>query len=164
VGPARQPSAIAAAADAEARRAAHFEARLREMEGFARGEGDVPMIVKRSGRVSQGHIDDARQMMAYYLGLAHQRAAGVPKSDAAAAAWFAHAAQRAHSPSQVLLARALIRGEGVTVDPLQAHRWLSIAAQAGNSAARKELDELERGMEPALLDKARALGPMQPGS
>ena len=154
-----QPDLGLPPADAESRRAAHFAARVREMEGFARGEGDVPMIVKRSGRASPGHIDEARQLMAYYLGLAYQRAAGVPKNAAAAATWFAHAAERAHSPSQVLLARALIRGEGVAADALQAHRWLSSAARVGNSVARKELDELERSMEPAQLEKARALGP-----
>jgi hypothetical protein len=154
-----QPDLGVTTSVAEQRRQAHFDARVREMEAFARGEGDVPMIVKRSGRANAGHIEEARLVMAYYLGLAHRRAAGMPRDAAAAVAWFTRAASAGHAPSQVLLARALIRGEGVPADPVQAHRWLDSASRAGNGVARKELDDLERDMDPALLEKARGLAP-----
>jgi len=78
---------------AQARRQAHFEQRLREMEHFARGQGDVPMIVKRSGRASPTHIERARATMAYYLGLAYQRGTGVAIDPVEAHRWLAAASR-----------------------------------------------------------------------
>jgi Sel1 repeat len=147
---------------AHRRRQAHYDARVREMASFARGEGDVPTIIKRSGRASTGHIEAARTLMAYYLGLAYQRSVGMPRDDAQAAAWFGQAARAAHHPSQVLLARALIRGEGVPADAVEAHRWLASAKLAGNALAPAELASLEKSMDSALLERARALGPHAP--
>jgi hypothetical protein len=121
---ARQSAIDMPAQQAEQRRRAHFAARLREMEDFALGQGDAPMIVKRSGRASPGHIEDARQWMAYYVGLAYRDATGV------------------------------------AADPLEAHRWLASAARAGkNTPAPRELEQLEKTMDGALLAKARAQGP-----
>jgi hypothetical protein len=120
---ARQSAIDMPAAQAEQRRRAHYAARLREMEDFARGQGDAPMIVKRSGRASPGHIEDARQWMAYYVGLAYKSATGV------------------------------------AADPIEAHRWLASAARSGNTPAPRELEQLEKTMDSALLAKARAQGP-----
>ena len=129
------------------------------MESFVRGEADVPLIVKRSGRASPGHIEEARGLMGYYLGLAYQRSIGMPRDDAQAVVWFGEAAKRAHHPSQVLLARALIGGAGIAADAVEAHRWLARAAQSGNTVAPGELQSLEKSMDTATLEKARALGP-----
>lgn len=144
---------------AHERRQTHYTERVREMESFARGEADVPTIVKRSGRANPGHIEEARGLMAYYLGLAHQRSIGMSRDDAQAVAWFGEAARRAHHPSQVLLARALISGTGIAADAVEAHRWLARAAQAGNTAAPGELQSLEKSMDAVTLERARALGP-----
>jgi hypothetical protein len=111
------------APQAAQRRSAHYAARLREMEDFARGQGDVPTIVKRSGRASPGHIEEARQWMAYYLGLAYKNATGV------------------------------------AADPVEAHRWLASASRSGTTPAPRELEQLEKTMDSALLAKARAQGP-----
>jgi hypothetical protein len=78
---------------ARARRQAHFEQRLREMEAFARGQGDVPMIIKRSGRASPAHIESARATMAYYLGLAYQRGTGMAADPVEAHRWLAAASR-----------------------------------------------------------------------
>jgi Sel1 repeat len=156
---AQQPDLDIDSTRAHERRQAHYDARLREMASFARGEGDVPTIIKRSGRASPGHIEEARATMAFYLGLAYQRAVGVSRDDTQAVAWFGEAARRGHHPSQVLLARALISGTGITADPVEAHRWLAGAAKAGNTAAPAELQKLEQTMDPAVLDRARALVP-----
>jgi hypothetical protein len=120
---AKQGAIDVPAEQAEQRRRAHYAARLAEMEGFARGQGDAPTIVKRSGRASPGHIEDARQQIAYYLGLAYKNATGV------------------------------------AADPLAAHRWLASASRAGNALAPRELEQLEKTMDSALLAKARAQGP-----
>lgn len=120
---ARQSAGDLPAEQAEQRRRAHYAARLRDMEGFARGEGDAPMIVKRSGRASPGHIEEARQAMAYYVGLAYKNATGV------------------------------------SADPLAAHRLLTSASRSGHPLAPRELEQLEKAMDSALLTKARALVP-----
>ena len=156
---AQQPDLGMDSAEAHQRRETHYAERVREMESFARGEADVPMIVKRSGRASPGHIEEARGLMAYYLGLAHQRSIGMGRDDVQAVFWFGEAAQRSHHPSQVLLARALISGTGIATDSVEAHRWLARAAQAGNTVAPGELQNLEKAMDTVTLEKARALGP-----
>jgi TPR repeat protein len=125
---------------------------------------DVPMMVKRSGLASYGHIEDARTTVAYQLGLVHRDSASVARDDAKSAAWFARAAGQGHFPSQLQYARALIQGAGVPADPVEAHRRLAGASRAGSIAAHRELQQLEKTMDRALLEKARALGPRQPGS
>jgi Sel1 repeat len=155
----QQPDVDVPSTRAHERRQAHYDEKMREMASFARGEGDVPTIIKRSGRASPGHIEEARALMGYYLGLAHQRSVGVPRDDEKAVAWFGEAAKRAHHPSQVFLARALIGGVGIAADPLEAHRWLASAAKAGNTLAPRELQSLEKSMDAGSLEKARALGP-----
>jgi hypothetical protein len=160
----RQPDLRIAADEAERRRVAHFAARVAEMERFARGEGDVPMIVKRSGLASYGHIEDARLTIAYHLGQVHQGGAAVPKDEARSAVWFARAAAQGHFLSQLQYARALIRGAGVPVDVVEAHRWLASASRAGSIAAHRELQQLESAMDATLLVRARTLGPKQVGS
>jgi hypothetical protein len=161
---ARQPELRMAADEAERRRLAHYAARVAEMERFARGEGDVPMIIKRSGLASQGEIEDARTTIAHHLGLVHQGHAGMPKDDAKSAQWFARAAAQGHFPSQLQYARALLRGAGVPADAVEAHRWLAAASRAGSIAAHRELQQLEKTMEPAQLERARSLGPRSGGS
>jgi Protein of unknown function (DUF2927) len=76
---------------AEQRRRANHADRLREMGEFARGQGDVPRIVRRSSRASGGHIDEARLLVAYYLGLAHRQGTGVAADPVEAHRWLAAA-------------------------------------------------------------------------
>jgi len=90
---------------AQARRKAHFEQRLREMEDFAGGQGDVPMIVKRSGRAIPAQIESARATMAYYLGLAYQRGTGVAIDPVEAHRWLAAASRAGERGAHQELAR-----------------------------------------------------------
>jgi hypothetical protein len=161
---ARQPALRMTADEAEQRRLAHYAGRVAEMERFARGDGDVPMIVKRSGLASQGEIDEARVTIAHQLGVVHQGQLGMPKDDTKAAQWFARGAAQGYFPSQLQYARALLRGAGVPADALEAHRWFAAASRAGSIVAQRELQQLEQTMEPTLRDKARSLGPRGSGS
>jgi hypothetical protein len=88
---ARQADLGVPAEAAEQRRRAHHAERLREMSEFALGRADVPRIVRRSNRSSSGHIDDARLLMTYYLGLAHLRGTGTPADPVEAHRWLASA-------------------------------------------------------------------------
>jgi hypothetical protein len=95
-------SAIDLPADqAEQRRRANFAERLREMEGFALGQGDAPTIVKRSGRASPGHIEEARQWMAYYVGQSYRNAVGVAADPLEAHRWLAKAARAGNTTPAV---------------------------------------------------------------
>jgi hypothetical protein len=154
-----QPDVGSKADDALRRRQSHYDARLQEMVLFARGEGDVPAIIKRSGRANTGLIDEARATVAHYLGGVYQHGVGVTRDDANAVFWYRHAAQRGHPPAKVMLAWALMGGIGTASNWIEAHRWLSGAADAGNPVARTELERLEKAMKPTQRDEARALGP-----
>ncbi len=152
------------AAVADQRRQAFFDQRVADMKAFVTGQGEVPTIIKRSGRASSTHIDAAQLAMARNLGLAYQRGTGVARDLAQAVQWFRHGAQRAHHPSQVLLARALMRGEGVAADLVDAHRWMAAAQRAGNSVATKELADIEKRMDTETIERARALGSHAPAA
>lgn len=155
----RQPEIGIAPEAAELRRRDHFARRVAEMERFARGDGDVPMIIRRSGRASPGHIEDSRNLMAYFLGLVFAAGHSLTKDEARAAAWFEKAARRKYFPAQLELARLLARGAGAAPDVVEAHRWFSSAARAGSFAAERERAQLEKRMDEAQIEKARALGP-----
>ncbi len=156
----QQPGLGIEAAQAMQRRQAYFDKRIDEMKAFASGQGDVPTIIKRSGRASSTHIDDARVLMAHYLGRTHHLGVGVARSREQALRWYRHAAQRAHGPSQFLL--ALVLGDGSTADMVEAHRWMATAARAGNTSAIQRLAQIEGRMDAESVAKAQALGPYAP--
>jgi hypothetical protein len=93
------------ALQAEQRQRAHYAARLREMEAFALGRGDPPTIVQRSGRASPGHIEEARQSVAHYLGLVHKNGTGVVADAVEAHRWLAHAAKAGNPQATTELAQ-----------------------------------------------------------
>ncbi len=146
------------------RRQAYFDQRIADMKAFATGQGDVPTIIRRSGRASTTHIEAARVAMTAQLGRAYQRGTGVTRDAAQAVHWYRLGAQRAYHPSQVLLARALMRGEGAAVDLVDAHRWMAAAQHAGNAVAAKELADIEKRMDAATIERARALGAHAPAA
>ncbi len=158
----QQPELGIDAAQAMQRRQAYFDKRIDEMKAFASGQGDVPTIIKRSGRASGTHIDEARLQMAYFIGRIHHLGIGVARGREQTVHWYKHAAQRAHVPSQFML--SMVLGEGAKADPVEAHRWMAAAARAGNTAAVQRLAQIEERMNAESLAKARALGPHVPTS
>jgi glutathione S-transferase len=67
---------------------------------------------------------------------------GVRSDPAAAAHWFARAAERGDAPAQRRLGRCYASGIGVPLDPAEAFKWLTLACQAGDSGAQELRDEL----------------------
>ncbi len=63
-----------------------------EMQAFAEGEGDVPAIVKRSGKSSDLGIRFGRMEMSFFLGVAYQQGVGVAQDVAQASRWLRRAA------------------------------------------------------------------------
>jgi hypothetical protein len=65
---------------------------VQEMQAFADGRGDVPAIVKQSGKSSPEGIRFGRMEMSYFLGVAYQEGVSVAKDSAQAARWLQRAA------------------------------------------------------------------------
>ena len=141
------------ATDKQQRVDAYLKRTLSEMTAFAKGEGEVPLIVIRSGRVTQAHMDNARNEMAYYLGLAYNRGNAAVKDQALAYEWFNRGALNNHSPSQVMAGRALFYGRGVAIDTATGLNWLTKAAAAGNTVAKAELVNIgKKALERSSLE------------
>jgi hypothetical protein len=80
---------------------------IADMQAFADGRGDVPAIVKRSGKSSVEGIRYGRMEMSYFLGVAYQEGATVEKDSTQAARWLQRAANMGSRPA---LARLDTRG------------------------------------------------------
>lgn len=128
---------------------------IHDMEKFAQGQGEIPIIVRRSGRASETHIVNARAEMAYFLGLSAQRS--VQKDDAQAVAWFLLASGANHQPSQVMLARSYYEGRGVTADKKIAYAWYAKLASVGNAIGKKQIVTLEAELNAEELELAKAV-------
>ena len=63
-----------------------------EMEAFVEGRGDVPAILKRSGKTSDIGIRFGRMEMGYFLGVAYEQGVVVRPDPALAAFWMQRAA------------------------------------------------------------------------
>jgi hypothetical protein len=79
---------------ARAAQAGFLRARLQEMERYARGEGEVPTIVFRSGRGTANAMAAGRDLMAYFVGVAHQRGIGTAKDAQQGQQWVERAAEK----------------------------------------------------------------------
>ena len=128
---------------------------VEQVKALALGKGEVPTIVQRSGRASMAHIQAARPLAAYHVAQAYLRGTTVTRDVAASSKWFEISARQGYSAGQAMWGRALARGDGVAVDLLAAHGWLSLATKSNNSFARTELDALEKSMPAEQLDVAR---------
>ena len=63
-----------------------------EMEAFADGNGDVPMIVKKCGKSTVDGIRYGRTEMSYFLGIAYLQGVSVTKNASQAVRWLQRAA------------------------------------------------------------------------
>ncbi len=78
---------------------------LDQMRAYAAGQGDIPAIVRRSGKSTDEGIRNGRGEMALFLGLAHLAgAAGASVDTAQARQWLQRAASAGNRPAQDRLA------------------------------------------------------------
>ncbi len=81
-----------------------FAATISQMHAYASGQGDVPAIVKRSGKATQEGVREGRGEMSYFLGLAYLEGAAVPASDRTQARhWLQQAASAGNRRAQAQL-------------------------------------------------------------
>ena len=80
-----------------------FARTIDQMQAFANGQGDVPFIVKRSGKATDEGIRNGRMEMSYFLGIAYQEGATVARDAAQAARWLQRAASMGSRTAQARL-------------------------------------------------------------
>jgi hypothetical protein len=75
-----------------------------QMQAYAAGRGDIPAIVKRSGKSTDDGIRRGRSEMSYFLGVAYFEGAMVASDQKQALTWFERAASAGNRRAQSYLA------------------------------------------------------------
>lgn len=91
---------------AAASRDRFFRATIDQMQAFADGQGDIPMIVKRSGKSTHEGIRFGRMEMSYFLGIAYLEGATVSQDSVQAVRWLQRAANLGSRTAQARLGAA----------------------------------------------------------
>jgi hypothetical protein len=76
---------------------------VEQMQAFADGRGDIPTIIKRSGKATELGIRFGRMEMSYFLGVAYQKGASVPQDPAQAMRWLQRAVSLGSRTAQASL-------------------------------------------------------------
>jgi hypothetical protein len=97
VPPAERDAAVQA-------RNAFYAQTLDSMQAYAAGRGDIPAIVRRSGKSTDEGIRRGRSEMSYFLGVAYFEGAVAPADQKQALAWFERAASAGNRRAQSYLA------------------------------------------------------------
>ncbi len=83
-----------------------FAATVSQMHAYASGHGDIPAIVRRSGKATEEGVQVGRSEMSYFLGVAYLEGAALPASDRAQAQrWLEQAASAGNRSAQAHLGR-----------------------------------------------------------
>ena len=104
------PDRVAAARAREA----FLQRTVLQMQDFANGSGDVPIIVKRSGKATQDGIRFGRMEMSYFLGVAYLEGVSVQQDPLQAVQWLQRAATMGSRTAQAKLGAAQARMSGAT--------------------------------------------------
>jgi len=83
-----------------------FARTIEQMQAFADGKGDVPMIVKRSGKATEDGIRFGRMEMSYFLGIAYMEGSTVAQDSSQAVRWLQRAATMGSRTAQARLSGA----------------------------------------------------------
>lgn len=146
------------AAEAARRASAFGMARVAELQALAQGNGDVPAIVKRSGKFSGNSSERLRLDAGFYVGLAYLQGTIVGKDEAQAAQWLKETAQRGYLPAQIMWSAVLADGTGVAVDIAEAYVWMYRAALSKPALVpvQKVLAAIEKKLPPDAIESLRA--------
>jgi hypothetical protein len=86
-----------------------FARTVEQMQAFADGHGDVPTIVKRSGKSTAEGIRFGRMEMSYFLGIAYLEGVTVPQDPNQATRWLQRAANLGSRTAAAKLGAATAR-------------------------------------------------------
>jgi hypothetical protein len=76
---------------------------IQQMHAYANGQGDVPAVVKRSGKATNEGIRYGRGEMSYFLGIAYLEGATAPRDATQAVRWLERAATMGNRGAQAKL-------------------------------------------------------------
>lgn len=82
---------------------------IEQMQAFADGRGDVPEIIKHSGKSSEAGIRFGRMEMSYFLGVAYLEGVSVGQDSGQAVRWLQRAANLGSRTAQARLGAATAR-------------------------------------------------------
>ena len=88
---------------AEQSRTRFFTSTLQQMQAYASGQGDIPVVVKRSGKSTDEGVKQGRTEMSYFLGVAYQIGATAAQDSAQAVTWLQRAASAGNRGAQARL-------------------------------------------------------------
>ena len=80
-----------------------FASTIQQMHAYANGQGDVPAVVKRSGKATSEGIRYGRGEMSYFLGIAYLEGATVQRDAPLAVRWLERAATMGNRGAQAKL-------------------------------------------------------------
>ena len=90
-------------AQAQQQRDAFFATILQRMQSYASGQGDIPAIVKRSGKSTAEGIRFGSGEMSYFLGIAYMEGVTAPRDSTQAVRWLERAATMGNRGAQAKL-------------------------------------------------------------
>jgi hypothetical protein len=90
-------------ATATATRDQFFAATVEQMRAYANGRGDVPAVVKRSGKATSEGVRYGRSEMSYFLGIAYMEGTTVQRDATQAVRWLERAATMGNRGAQAKL-------------------------------------------------------------
>jgi hypothetical protein len=80
-----------------------YSATIQQMHAYAAGQGDVPAVVKRSGKATTEGVRYGRGEMSYFLGIAYMEGVTVPRDATQAVRWLQRAATMGNRGAQAKL-------------------------------------------------------------
>ncbi len=80
-----------------------YASTVQQMHAYANGQGDVPTVVKRSGKSTTEGVRFGRAEMSYFLGIAYLEGATVPRDATQAVRWLERAATMGNRGAQAKL-------------------------------------------------------------
>jgi hypothetical protein len=80
-----------------------FAATIQQMHAYASGQGDIPAVVKRSGKATSEGIRYGRGEMSYFLGIAYMDGVTAPRDANQAVRWLQRAATMGNRGAQAKL-------------------------------------------------------------
>jgi uncharacterized protein len=93
----------------------------------------------------------------YYLGMMYEYGQGIPEDYKISADLYQQAADRGNANALYRLGMMYYYGKGVHADPMQTHKWLSLAEKAGIKEAQEYRREIEKKMTPQEIESARLM-------
>lgn len=134
---------------------AFLEQLMRQMEEFAGDNGEVPLILKRSGTASTEAIARGRTLMRFYLALAYRSGTIRWADPVKSTVWMERAARDGLAGAQWLMGDFAERGQGRAASNEDAYFWYALALAQEVKPAAQALERVQARMTPEQVEAVR---------